>query len=354
MPFVWTAQDVWWRRLVAQRLVGPPLPGPVEATRHLAAVQSQEFAHACYSLALRSEPTTSAEVLAAFDRGDLVRTHVLRPTWHLVAAEDLRWLLRLTSPRVQLRNAHRYRALGLDQRSLDRAAELIVAMLSGGTHLTRAEIGDRLRAAGIDDGGQREPYLLMHAELAGLVCSGPMRGRQHTYAVVGERLAGVVDDEPADPAAKLARRFVRGHGPVSARDLARWASLTQAGATAALRAVDELAEVDVAGTTLWLDPGGDPGPPQPHALLLPLYDEAALSYTAVIPPQAADHPAAGEEDRVAMVVVNGVDVGRWRRVVRGRRVEVTTRLAPGLSAAVRAAVQTEVDGLACFLQLELC
>lgn len=352
----WGPREVWERRRAASRLRGPPLARPEDVVAHLAAVQSQEFAQACYSLGLRSAPTTYAGVRRAFDDGRFLRTHLLRPTWHFVAPADLRWLLRLTGPRVQARNASRYRQLGLDSRTLDRSAGLIVELLTGGNYLTRPEIGERLRAAGIDDAGQRQPYLLMDAELRGLVCSGPLRGTAHTYAPTDERVPAGVDTQPAEPEVELARRFVVGHGPVSVRDLSRWSSLTAQACRRALTApVSGLERTEVDGVELWFDASSaGPPPASRHVHLLPLFDEAMLSFTAFAPPVVEAHPAATDVHRyVGSVVVDGRDVGSWRRTITGGRVEVETRLAPGLTARARRSVADQVRGLARFLELPL-
>ena len=173
---------------------------------------------------------------AAFDAGRILRTHLLRPTWHFVLPEDIRWLLTATAPRVKARDARRYAQLGLDASTQRRSAKALAAALRGGNQLTRAEAAAVLTAAGIGVDGQRLPYLLMHAELDALICSGPRRGKQHTYVLLEER-APDARDLPRDEAlAELARRYFRSHGPATAKDFAGWATLTLAEARAAIEA----------------------------------------------------------------------------------------------------------------------
>ena len=140
--------DVLHARLATQRLLSNPLASPADVVALLAAVQSQEFAHALWSLRLRAASGNETEVRAAFDRGEFLRTHVLRPTWHLVAAGDIGWLLAVTAPRVQRLNGTMYRQQALDQPALDRAASLITDAL-GGAELTRAELGEQLGTSGV-------------------------------------------------------------------------------------------------------------------------------------------------------------------------------------------------------------
>jgi hypothetical protein len=231
---VTTVPDVLHARLATQRMLSDPLAGSAEVVALLAAVQSQEFAHALWSLRLRSASGTEAEVRAAFDRGEFLRTHVLRPTWHLVAAEDIGWLLAVTAPRVQRLNGTMYRQQGLDQAALDRAATTITDALAGGAEFTRADLGALLGTSGV-----RLAYQVMNAELEGLIVSGAMRGAQHTYARLADRVPAA--RRRSGDLAELAFRFYAGHGPASEPDLARWATLTRRQAAEASRGPADLA-----------------------------------------------------------------------------------------------------------------
>ena len=193
------------RRLRAQRLSGgAPFATPVEAVAWSGGVQAQEYAEALWSLAMRVRDVDLAAVEAACDRGEILRTHVMRPTWHFVAAADLRWLLRLTAPRIQSGNAGRYRQLGLDPGTLARCDEVFAAALAGGEPHTRRELGAALEAAGIDPAGQRLPHALLHAELAGVVVSGPRRGKHHTYVRFADRVPAAPARSREEDVAELA------------------------------------------------------------------------------------------------------------------------------------------------------
>src|SRR5215210_2557763 len=236
-PVVASTREVLRRRLAVQRLTETPLATPADVVRLLTCVQSQEHAHAFWSLGMRTDGATYADVQRAFDAGGLLRTHILRPTWHFVTPEDIRWLLALTSPMVHRRNGTQYRAAGLDPALLERACRVIVAGLSGGRHLTRQEIGDLLATRGIVADGPRLAHVVMYAELEAAICSGPMRGAQHTYALLDERAPHPSALADEDALGELALRFFAGHGPADERDLARWASLRLTDARAGLEAV---------------------------------------------------------------------------------------------------------------------
>jgi Winged helix DNA-binding domain len=348
------------RRLATQRLQGEGLPTAAEVVRLLGCVQSQEYAHALWSLRIRSSGLTAADLQAEFDRGGFLRTHILRPTWHFVAAEDIRWILKVTAPRVQQLNQTIYRQAGLDPDTRDRGIRLIIEELEGGQYRTRAELGralaDRgLVSQGLVGQGLWLAYIVMNAELEGVVCSGPMRGAQQTYALLDERAPRSAD--ATGDTAELARRFFLGHGPASVQDLARWSSLTISQCRDAVEAIkDRLDCAMVEGFELWFDPEPPAVEPSPDALLIPLYDEVTLSYPMINFPQADDHPhPPGEDLFVGCVIISETNVGTWRRTVRGRRMIMEIALAPGVVASSGGLVEAAAGKLATFAgkQLEL-
>jgi hypothetical protein len=347
------------QRLATQRLSSAPLARAVDVVRLLTCVQSQERDHAFFSLALRSRRDTFAAVRREHDHGAFVRTHILRPTWHFVAPEDLRWILDLTSPRVLSGLKGRHRQLGLhDPARLDAGLSLLAHLLHGRRFRTRAELGAEFTAHRSPiEPGQQLGHLLLVAELRGLVCSGPMKGVHHSYALVDEVIAPTPAKDRDEALVELVRRFFTGHGPASVKDFTRWSSLTVADTKSALAHIGpSLQRVDVEGTTLWFDPHNVPrrSPTAPAAYLLPVYDEAVLTYPQLGFPAAEGHPYAETQDPFwATVVLDCVNVGLWKRTVDGERVEVDVRLAPGISADGREHVRMAAQRLAGFLGRDL-
>jgi hypothetical protein len=348
-----TREDVLRRRLATQRVQDAGLPSAAEVVRLLGCVQSQEYAHALWSLGMRTNGLSAAEVQAEFDRGDFLRTHILRPTWHFVDAEDIRWILEVTAPRVQKQNQTIYRQHGLDPATLDHGLVVIAEELRGGRYRTRAELGQALADRRLPSRGIQLAYIVMNAELQGVICSGPMRGAQQTYALLDERAPR--SGNATRDAAELARRFFMGHGPASIQDLARWSSLTLSQCRDALDGVqDRLDCATVEGVELWFDPDAAPIDGLSGALLLPLYDELTLSYPVINFPQASGHPhTPGEDLFVGCVIITETNVGIWRRIVKGRKMIMEIVLAPGALQQSRSLAEAVANRLATFAQKEL-
>ena len=350
------------RRLRAQRLTGAPCATPEEVVGLLGAVQAQDYGPAKWSLGARADGATDEQVEHALDSGAILRTHVLRPTWHFVLPADIRWLLTATAPRIRARDARRYAQLGLDADTFGRAAQVFAAALHGGRALTRAEMAAALAGAGISTEGQRLPYLLMSAELDALICSGPRRGKQHTYMLLEERAPGARDLPRDEALAELARRFFGGHGPATAKDFAVWATLTVAEARAAVEAAGPgLAAEDQGGLRFWA-PAEGPGswgerpaaPRLPSVHLVQGYDEIVMGYTETKPllarPGSSWEPATPPVFRLVVLLDGGV-AGFWRRSLKRDRVIVEVAPLERLSDPAVAALEAEAARYGAFLGL---
>jgi hypothetical protein len=350
------------RRLRALRLTGQPCATPEEAVGDLVAVQAQDYGPAKWSIGARVAGATDAGLERVADAGRILRTHVLRPTWHFVLAEDIRWLLTATAPRVKARDARRYAQLGLDGSTLRRSARALVAALRGGNQLTRSEAAAVLTAAGIGVDGQRLPYLLMHAELDALICSGPRRGKQHTYELLEERAPDARDLPRHEALAELARRYFRSHGPATAKDFAGWATLTLAEARAAIEAAGpHLYAEELGGLRCWsaagsLGTGGRRRPAlhSPAVHLLQGYDEYIMGYSetkAVLQPPGSGWDPATPPVFTLVIMLDGRVAGFWRRTVRQHRVTVEATLLEPLGAAQTAALEAQAGRYGRFLGL---
>ncbi|HEY1390712.1 MAG TPA: winged helix DNA-binding domain-containing protein [Ktedonobacterales bacterium] len=347
-----TPADIGLQRLARQRLTGQNFATPAEVVGWLGAVQSQEYLGAIWSLGMRmGEDATDAVIERAFTEGTILRTHVLRPTWHFVAPADIRWLLALTAPRIRGTIAYYDRQHGLDDALYARYDEIIAKALEGGKHLTRDELGQALAESGIVIEGQRLGHVILHAELDAVVCSGPRRGKQFTYALLSER-APTAKTVPRDEAlAELTRRYFTSHGPATVRDFAWWSGLTMADTRAGLKMVgSHLSHEEIAGQTYWFPTSLSPAvEPSEEAFLLPTYDEFLVGYNGFGAALTGGHGNGERTTFSATIVIGGRVVGNWRRTItKGAAVIELAPFAP-LAASEREAVFAATSRFGAFL-----
>jgi len=317
------------RRLRNSRLTGERFREPGEAVRWHLAMQAQDYGPAKWSIGQRSIGLSDADVDQALADGSIIRTHVLRPTWHFVARDDLRWLMALSGPRVQQGNGPRYRELGLDARTRGRAEKAIVRALDGGNRMTRSEIADALDAAGIDREGQRMPYVLMHCELEAVIGSGGLRGMQQTYALLDDRAPAGSRFDHDEALTELARRYLASHGPATVKDLSWWSGLTLADVRKALHHLGSGVQSDeIDGVALWSVASQDGPPPSPRgAHLLQTYDELVVGFSEsrfLRDPGAAIARAAwkGRSFPSGVLLLGDRIGGHWRRTIEPKAVRI--------------------------------
>jgi hypothetical protein len=305
-------------RLANQHLACQWLDDPAQLVAHLGAVQSQDFAAAKWAVALRLPSATDAQVEAAFNAGSILRTHVLRPTWHFVTPADIRWMLKLTAPRISATVSPYFRAVGLDDSSFARIEPVIVRSLEGGRSLTRAELGEALEHAGITvNHALHLGHIMSRAELHGLVCSGPRRGRQHTYALLDERAPFAPVLERDEALAQLTWRYFSSHGPALVQDASWWSGLTVGEIRRGVelnRAKLESHTLD--GATYWFGLGSTPAE-SPPVHLLPSYDEFTVAYHSrdLYYDKAVNSTGNPRQDVPFrdVILADGRVVGRWQR-----------------------------------------
>jgi Winged helix DNA-binding domain len=311
--------DIARWRLRSQHLVSPYAVSAHEAVGSLLAVQAENPGQAGWAVAARTSGPDQADLATLLDEGTVLRTHVLRPTWHFVGADDAGWLLDLTGPRVrrvtgqQLRNTY-----GLDERSIDQAVTAVMEALASRGQLTRTQLAGELRDRGIPGSGQVLMILLAHAELDGLICSGKIVDGEHTYALMGERVPAPRRLGRIEALAELALRYFAGHGPATERDLAYWATLPLADVRIGLQQVrDRLVSFQHDGRTFWHAPGDAPGGPQePAAHLLQILDETYRGYqdSRWVLDAVGDVPRT-RESAAGMALVDAQLIAAMRRTV---------------------------------------
>lgn len=342
-------------RMHTLRLAGEPYASASEVVGGLLAVQSENHAHAAWAVATRTSGITAAGFDQLFDDGALLRTHVLRPTWHFVLPADIRWLVELTAPRIRRTFRQIQLDLAVDDAALDRSAEVIVEALGGGDHLTRAELGERLGEAGLPSQGQAIGLMMANAELACLVCSGARRGTQQTYASFEQRAPSARQLDRDEALAELALRYFSGHGPATERDLAYWATMTLSDVRAGIAEVrDQLGRLEHDGRTYWFTrPPPQEARLEPRAQLLLVLDEYHNGY------QDSRHvldvrgiAPRGRGANVGMVLVDGQMVGNMRRTIKRSAVTFDVGLFRDLDGGELEALDAAAERCGRFLGLE--
>lgn len=349
------SDDIVQRRLQNQCLLATPHHTPADVVGWLGAVQSQDYAGAKWALGLRLPDAREHEIEAAFAVGALLRTHVMRPTWHFVTPADIRWLLALTAPRVHATNAYYYRKVGLDEAFFARSDAVLAATLRGGNHLTRDELKALLQEAGVSlacaDPALRLTLIMMHAELDGVVCSGARRGKQFTYALLDERVPPTPPKERDEALAELTCRYFTSHGPATLQDYVWWSGLATADAAIGLDLVKaRLLHEEIAGQTYWF---ADAAPPLSRAsltaYLLPNYDEYLVGYTDRNATIDATYAPEREAIFAHTIIINGTIRGTWKRVFKQGKALISTTLFATLTDAETRALSMAVAQYGTFL-----
>jgi hypothetical protein len=351
------SQSVARWRMRAVRLSGARFDAPEAVVGWLGAVQSQDYGPAKWSVGQRTAGVGDADVDRAFADGAILRTHVLRPTWHFVLPAEIRWMLELTAPRVHALSAYYYRQLGLDEEVLQKATALLVGALRGGNQLTRRELAAVIEGAGIATRGFRFAYILMNAELNGVICSGALQGRQHTYALLEERAPQAASLDRDEALAALTLRYFTGHGPATEKDLRWWSSLTAADVARGLELVGPRLQREVVdGVTYWF---AEPPPPleaaAPTVHLLQGYDEYIVGYSeSKYLLDVAGTARARTKDRAVfnhVVILDSQVAGHWKRTLKRGSVTIEAALYAPFDDAQAAALQAAADRHGEFLGL---
>ena len=342
-------------RLRNQRLSQTEFKTAAEIVHWLGAVQSQDYAGAKWSLPQRALWLTDVAINQALPEGTILRTHVMRPTWHFVTPADIRGLLKLTAARVHAIMAAQHRKVGLDARAFTRSHAALEKALSGSKPLTRDELRAVLKRAGVAvDVEQRLGYVLMYAELEGLICSGGRLGKQFTYALLDDRAPQPARFDREAVLAELARRYFTSRGPATAKDFAWWSGLTLTDARAGVEMVKpRLEQTEIGGQAYWFaDPAPTAEAAGPRAWLLSIYDEYVIGYTdrsaIVDDPVGAKLTGLGNALQ-AVVVVDGLIVGTWRRTLKAKTVIIETELYTRLNKTQQRAIAEAGERYGTFL-----
>ncbi len=350
------SSDITFIRLKNHHLTSPNFKTPYDVISYLGAVQSQDYPMAKWSIAQRMKSATDSTIEDAYNKGEIIRTHIMRPTWHFVAPEDLRWVRELTSPRVKTFMGHYNRKLELTDDLFKKSNSEIVKALKGNNYLTRQELKDVLGKIGIKGDVQRYAHIIMWAELDSLICSGPRRGKQFTYALVDDRIpkSGKINRDEA--LYKLSLKYFTSHGPAKLKDFSWWSGLTIKEATQGLDSIkSKLTSETVNGKDYYFVNKKMTKATSTQAFLLSIYDEYTISYK-----DRGDMSDYREIEKMimmgnaltAVIIIDGRTRGIWKRTIKKDKVEIKISPFKKLNSDEKIALEKAAEKFGEFLGLK--
>ena len=325
-----TSSEIIKLRLFNQQLTKTKYTKPQELVSWMGAIQAQDYSMAKWGIGLRLPETDDTIIEKAFNEGKILRTHVLRPTWHFVTPQDIRWMLELTAPRILSSLVHNDRHLSLTKKILKKTNDVLAKALEGGRQLTRDEVRSALRRAKIDTSELRFIHLLEHAELDRIICSGAKVGKQFTYVLFDERVSSKTMEKDA-ALAELTKRFFTSRGPATIYDFAWWSGLSTNDVKKGIELVRrKLKREIIDGKEYFFRiPTSFKNEITPGAWLLPNYDEYVISYKDRKEAIDKKHLAIISKERNAVftnsILIDGKIEGTWQRTIKNNSVAIGTR-----------------------------
>jgi hypothetical protein len=339
------SQQIPQLRLQQQQILHPRFTEPAALVKWMGCMQAQDYAGAKWAIGNRVKGSTDASIEQDFNDGKILRTHILRPTWHFVAPEDISWMLQLTAPKIKAFNKNLHTKLDISDKELKRSKTVLANALSNNKYLTRSALAPLLKKARINTDDIRLGFLLMDAELDGLICSGPRQGKQFTYALLADRAPATAPIDRDEAIAKLALCYFNSRGPATVNDFQWWSGLNMADAKKGLHLNREsLTHVVTNGQAYWFTAGAALKTSRTtSAFLLPSYDEYAVAYkdrSDILPSSQVLQTGYGIFKPV--IVINGQIGGIWSRKETKSGIVVDTQILHSnktVGAAVAAATK---------------
>ncbi|RYD58640.1 MAG: winged helix DNA-binding domain-containing protein [Sphingobacteriales bacterium] len=272
--------DIAGIRLQRQQIISPEFNKPEHLVAYMGAVQAQDYNMSKLAVGLRVPGATDVSIEAALDKGLILRTHVLRPTWHYVHADDIYWMMALTGPRIRTAFLSMDKILGLSADIYTKSKQIFSKALEGGNNLTRDELAVLLQNANISTSDNRLSHILAEAEINSLICSGAKKDGQRTYALLPDRVPAKKAIPKDEALAMLAERYFTSHGPATLKDFIWWSGLTVGEARDGLESILFALESETIGEeTYYFSPDVNVAPRQSSLVhLMPAYDEFLISY----------------------------------------------------------------------------
>lgn len=341
-------------RLHSQQIAQTAYSNPVELVKWMGALQAQDFAMVQWALGLRLKDSTHHSINDAIDSGEIIRTHAMRPTWHLIAADDIYWMLELTAPQIKSSSKSRHKWLGLTEKLIAISHSVITNTIMRNGNSTREEIANELSKAGFEKTDNRHAHLLMLAELDGLICSGQAIGKKQTFALLEERVPNKIILSKEEALATLAGRYFASHCPATLQDFVWWSGLYVKDARKAIESISkDLIDFTLDSETYYVHHSFKEMPVAEKDLqLLPAFDEYIISYkdrSASI--TSENHSKAVSNNGIfwPIIILNGQVIGTWKRAVQKENVNIEISFFTDQPAYVKKAAESKAKSFGAFL-----
>ena len=308
-------------RLISQQILKSKFDAAKDLVAWMGAMQAQDFNMAKWAIGLRLNKATEKDIDAVINSGEIIRTHVLRPTWHFVAADDIYWMIELTASRIKSSMKGRNKQLELTDKIFKKSFTVMEKVLKDENHLTRKELVSELNKAKIETNENRSSHILFHAELEGLICSGSMKGKQTTYALLQERIPKPKPLKKEEALFRLAEKYFESHCPATLPDFIWWSGLSITDAKLALSLIkDEFISEKINAQEYWFPQSSStPKKFNKSVFLLPAFDEFLISYKDRSAAIILDHQKKAFSNNGIfwpVIIVNGHAVGIWKREIK--------------------------------------
>jgi hypothetical protein len=332
-------RDIIRLRLASQQLTRSDFTKAEDLVRWMGCIQAQDYGAAKWAIGNRIKGIADSDIESEFNNGKILRTHILRPTWHFIAPEDIRWILKLTAGKVRSFVQRYYTKMGVDERDLKLSKRIFEKALAGGNHLTRAVLRDLLKRKKLNTDEIRMAFHLMDAELNGILCSGPKQGKQFTYALLEERVPVFKPISNDDAIRELTKRYYQSRGPATQKDFCWWSGLSSQNARHGIEMnAKDLACKKVKGDSYWFYEGDNIKTNGIH--LLPVYDEYAVGYnnrSAIIHTEHIKVSGSGIFRPV--IIHQGKIAGLWKKTESKGKVRIEKKLFTTMNKTTIAALK---------------
>jgi len=324
-----TQNDVANTRLISQQINATKFKTAKGIVDWMGAMQAQDFNMAKWAIGLRLKNTTEQNIDAAINSGEIIRTHLLRPTWHFVSSDDIYWILELTAPRIKNFMKGRNISLGLSPDVLKKANKLTEKLLAANKSLTRKELIKELNKSKIETDNNRASHILLNAELEGIICSGKMNEKQTTYALLNERVEKPRPLKKEEALFKLASKYFKSHCPATLQDFVWWSGLSISDSKTALELIKSDFMSQKINTQEYWFPNSFSVPKKfkESIFLLPAFDEFLISYKDRSAAIILEHQKKAFSNNGIfwpVIIINGKAVGVWKREIKKDKIIIET------------------------------